>query len=182
MPVYLPQNFVSQYKFKVFRKESILKILSSWLGLKVLEEKGSLVEIEREIFNFFKPKRKQMWKAFSLSFLRAAVMYLRVFLLIIFLGKSIGGLPVLSVLGFTYLAALIPIPAALGSHEAIQIFAFNSLGLGSFAAAAFTMIIRGAELIISLVGIVILFRLGTGLLKSLLSKKISNLGIQNSKE
>jgi hypothetical protein len=37
------------------------------------------------------------------------------------------------------------------------------------------MIIRGAELIIALVGVVILFRLGIGLVRNTLFKKINNL-------
>jgi uncharacterized protein (TIRG00374 family) len=131
-------------------------------------------ETEKEIFRFFKIKNKAMWKGIILSFLRAFFMYARAWLLILFLGKSIGALPVLSVLGFTYLAVMIPIPTALGSHEAIQSFAFNSLGLGVSTATAFTMIIRGAELIIALVGIIILFRLGIILIRNTLFKKINN--------
>ena len=100
-------------------------------------------------------------------------MYFRAWLLILFLGKSIGALPVLSVLGFTYLAVMIPIPTALGSHEAIQTFAFNSLGLGASTATAFTMIIRVAELFIALAGVIILFRLGVILIKDVLFKKIN---------
>lgn len=101
-------------------------------------------------------------------------MYLRSWFLILFLGKSISALPALSILGFTYLAAMIPIPTALGSHEAIQTFAFNSLGLGLSTATAFTMIIRGAELIIALTGVAILFQLGIILLRKALFKKIDN--------
>ena len=121
-----------------------------------------------------------MWKGVGLSFLRAAVMLTRTWLLIFFLGKNIESLPALSILGFSYLAAMTPIPTALGSHEAIQTFAFNALGLGLSTAAAFTMIIRVAELLVSLVGLIILFRLGTGLLKNTLFRKINNL-VQNTK-
>ena len=106
-------------------------------------------------------------------------MYIRAWFLIIFLGKSIGALPVLSILGFSYLAVMIPIPTALGTHEAIQTFAFNSLGLGAHTATAFTMIIRGAELMVSLAGLVVLFRLGIVLVKNNLFKKISSLSRGN---
>ena len=101
-------------------------------------------------------------------------MYFRAWLLISFLGRSVGTLPVLSILGFNYLAMMIPIPTALGSHEAIQTFAFNSLRLGASTATAFTMIIRGAELIIALTGVAILFQLGIILLRKALFKKIDN--------
>ena len=68
---------------------------------------------------------------------------------------------------------MIPIPAALGSHEAIQTFAFNSLGLGAATATAFTMIIRAAELIVALVGVIALFRLGILLIKNRVIKKLA---------
>jgi len=165
---------ISYFYLKAFRRESIFKIILRIFGIKRISEKNTLAKIEEEIFEFFKLKKKSMWKGFGLSFFRAAVMYLRAWLLILFLGKSIGALPTLSILGFTYLAAMIPIPTALGSHEAIQIFAFNSLGAGMGAATAFTMIIRGAELIIALMGIVILFRLGIELLRNTLFKKLNN--------
>ena len=165
---------ISIFYFKTIKRESMAKSLLRILGLERLNHANSILDIEKEIFNFFKPKKIAMWKVFSLSFLRALVMYFRTWFLVIFLGKSITSLPVLSILGFTYLAAMIPIPTALGSHEAIQTFAFSSLGLGGGTATAFTMIIRGAELIIALVGVVILFRLGIDLLKNTLFKKLNN--------
>lgn len=163
------------FYFKVSKKESIVKFCLKMLGLKILNEQNTFLEIEKVIFGFFRARKKSMWNAFSLSFLRAGVMWIRTWLLIMFLGKGIGWLPALSILGFSYLAVMIPIPTALGSHEAIQVFSFSSLGLAASSATAFTMIIRGAELILSLIGVVILFRLGSGLLKNALFKKIDNL-------
>ena len=60
------------------------------------------------------------------------------------------------------------IPAVLGSHEAIQVFAFGSLGLGAPAATAFTMIIRAADILVALIGTAALFQLGIGILKKYL--------------
>ena len=87
------------------------------------------------------------------------------------MGKNLGGLLALSLLSFTYIAVIIPIPAALGSHEAVQTIAFNSLGLGAPAATVYTMIIRGAELTVALVGVIFLFQIGWGLAKKALFKK-----------
>ena len=161
---------IGYFYLNTFRRKSMARFILKILGLKNFNQGSAILETEKEIFNFFKPKKKSMWRGLGLSFLRAAAMYLRAWLLILFLGKSISALPALSILGFTYLAAMIPIPTALGSHEAIQIFAFNSLGLGFSMATAFTMIIRGAELIVALVGIVILYRLGIGLIRYTLFK------------
>jgi len=159
---------VSFFYFKCVKKESFVSLF-------IKNSQNKPFEIEKEIFGFFKAKKAAMWKALFLSFLRAGTMYVRAWFLILFLGKTISALPVLSILGFSYLAVMIPIPTALGSHEAIQTFAFNALGLGASTATAFTMIIRGAELIFSLAGIIILFRLGVILIKNILFKKIDKL-------
>jgi len=165
---------ISFFYFKIFKKESIARIFLRSSGLKNSNHNSSILDVEREIFNFFKPKVRSMWKGFGLSFLRATIMYFRAWLLIVFLGRTIGALPALSVLSFSYLAAMIPIPATLGTHEVIQSFAFNSLGLGTSYATAFTMIIRGAELIFALIGLAFLLRFGLGWLRGLLFEKIDN--------
>ncbi len=162
---------VSLFYFKCVKKESMVRLF--------VPNQNQPLEIEKEFFSFFKSKKSTIWKAMGISFLRAAIMYLRAWFLILFLGKNIGALPVLSILGFNYLAVMIPIPTALGSHEAIQTFAFNSLGLGASTATAFTMIIRGAELMVALAGLIILFRLGIILIKNTFLKKIDNLAQDN---
>jgi len=108
----------------------------------------------------------------GIAFLWLILMYLRVVLLIIFLGKKIGALSALTILGFIYLAKMIPIPTSLGSHEALQAFAFDSLGLGIPTATAFTMIIRGVELLAALIGFIILFRYSLVLLKKIFLEKV----------
>jgi len=165
---------ISFFYFKTFKKESMAKLILKCFGLEKFNHVNSVLEIEKEIFNFFKLKNFSLWKSFTLAFSMAGVTYLQMFTLISFLGKEIGAFSALSILSFFYLASITPIPTALGSHEAIQTFAFNSLGLGAPLATAFTMIIRGVELIIALTGIVILFRLGIDLLKNTLFKKLNN--------
>jgi len=154
------------FYFKCIKKESII-------GFFLRNNRNQPLETEKEVFNFFNFKKPAFWKVCGISFLRAGFMYLRAWFLILFLGKNINALPALSVLGFSYLAAMIPIPTSLGSHEAIQAFAFESLGLGISTAAAFTMIIRGAELIFALAGIAIFLRLGMVLIKKALLTKIT---------
>ncbi len=161
---------ISYFYLKVFKRESIVKLIFRIPGLKKLEGDSAILKAENEIFHFFKYKKKALAKAFGLAFLRTGAGYLRAWFLILFLGKEVSLAPVLSILSFNYLAMMIPIPAALGSHEAIQIFAFNALGLDASTATAFTMLIRGAELIFALIGVVILFRLGVVILKNTLFK------------
>jgi uncharacterized protein (TIRG00374 family) len=156
------------FYFKSFKRESMAKAIGRIFNNK-LDTKP--LEIEKEIFSFFKIRKLTMWKSFILSFLRVLIMWFRTWLLILFLGKSLTALPALSILGFYSLVTMIPIPADLGSHEAIQAFAFSSLGLNAGTGTAFALITRGAELIVSLIGIIILFRLGLEMIKNTLFKK-----------
>ncbi len=157
------------FYFKTFRRESITKTFGRLFNNSLSEEP---LLIEKEIFGFFRFENKAMTKGFFISFLRAGVMYLRTWLLIAFLVKEISPISAVSILGFTYLAAMIPIPTSLGSHEAIQAFAFKSLGMGVPAATAFTMIIRAAELLFSLAGLAVIFRYGIIFFKRLIFDKV----------
>lgn len=158
--------FLIYFFIKCYKKESIVSVLF---------RKKNLWDVEKEIFKFFKKSKGAVWKAIFLSFLRALIMYVRVWFLVAFLGKTISAAFALAVLGFSYLAVMIPIPTALGIHEAIQSFVFNSMGLGFSTAAAFTMIVRAADLIISLIGVVLLFRFGIIIIKDKILNKIDNL-------
>ncbi|MDP2664227.1 MAG: lysylphosphatidylglycerol synthase transmembrane domain-containing protein [bacterium] len=158
------------FYFKILKRESIV---SFFIG------NDKPLETEKEIFDFFKNSKRAMWKSFALAFLRVGVACFRVWLLVVFLGKSLGLLSSFSILTFSYLSMVIPIPAALGSHEALQTFAFGSLGLGASTATAFTMIIRGAELMVALAGVIILFKLGIALVGKNLFKKLSSLSGNN---
>lgn len=162
------------FYFKIFKKESMVKLMAKIFNHKKLLD-GEVLEAEREIFIFFKSRGKALWQASILAFSRVAVTWLRCWILILFLGKSIGFFSALSVLGFYYFVFMIPIPMALGSHELIQTFSFSALGIGAGLAPAFAMIQRGAELILAFVGMIIFFKLGLGLLQTVLFKKIENL-------
>ena len=162
----------SFFYFKIFKRESIVKFFIKFFIPKYQNDHTPLY-IEEEIFNFFKINDVYMWKGFGLTFFEKVIKLLRTWLLISFLGKNIGFSSALSVLAFSYLVAMIRIPADLGSHEAVQTFVFSSLGLGASAGTAFAMIMRGAELITALIGVFFLFRLGSKLLgKNLLKNQI----------
>jgi uncharacterized protein (TIRG00374 family) len=163
------------FYFKVSQKESVIKKIAKLLGFEKIEERSTFLETERDIFVFFHKKNKAMWRSLAISFLRAGVMLFRVWVLILFLGKSINLFSAISILGFNYLAVMIPIPAALGSHEVIQTFAFGALGMKAQSAAVFTMVIRGAELLISMFGVAVLFKFGIDFTKNLLFRKIDKI-------
>lgn len=159
------------FYFKCVRKESIV-------GLLLRGKQNQVIETEKEIFSFFKFNNLSMWRAFFITFLRAFILYLRAFLLLVFLGKKASIIVVLSILGFSYLATMLPVPAALGIHEATQIFVFESFRLENNVAAAFTMIIRWAEIFVFFAGIAALFLVGAELLKNSIFRKIDQIMIK----
>jgi hypothetical protein len=91
--------------------------------------------------------------------------------LVNFFGKNLSFLSTLSILAFSYLAMMIPIPAVLGIHEGVQAFTFDALKLGVGFGTAFALVIRGADLILALIGIFFSFKLGSELLSEELLKK-----------
>ncbi len=151
--------FLITFYFKVFRKESILK----WF-LKPIKVEGKsnglIFDIEKEIFHFFNPRKKWLWKGLCLSFLKYFLVLIRCLLIVYFLGGGMGIFRSSAVLAFVNLASLFPIPASFGSLEAGQAFAFSLLGLGSNMGTAFSMILRGADLLVCLAGAVFLVEFG----------------------
>jgi len=160
---------IGLFYFKSFKKQSVFKFFGKLFNPKV--DDGEPFEVEKEFIKPLKPKKTFFWKIVGLSCLKCGLALARVWFLIVFLGKALGFLPALSVLSFSYLSILVPIPMALGTHEAFQTLTFNGLGLGASFAPVFTMVIRGAELTLALIGVFILFRLGTGLLGTILFRK-----------
>lgn len=158
------------FYFNTFKRKSFLKSLlalfpslQKYNGLRNVSEE--LVRIEKVVFSFFQPKHLAFWKGLAISFLKVGLWVLSTWFLIIFLGKRLDFLATLSLLGFSILTAMMPIPAKLGSHEAVQGAAFNALGLGAGRGVGFAMLGRGVEIAIALIGIVFLLKwFGRGLL------------------
>jgi len=173
--VFLVIAAMGLFYFKSFRRESIIRFFLKKFNAKNLNGADTAIEVEKEIFQYFRPNKKIMWQGFSLSLMVEFVLWARTFLLILFLGKNISVLLALSVVAFSSLALTLPIPAALGSHDAVQSFVFTTLGLGAGTGAAFVLVIRGAELVLALIGLFFFFRFGVQFLQSLLLKKIGKL-------
>jgi uncharacterized protein (TIRG00374 family) len=166
---------MSLFYFKSFKRESIITFLLKRFNLKNSNGAETIIDAEKEIFRYFRPNKEAMWEGFTLSILHELTLFGRAALLIFFLGKEIGVLTTISIVAFSSLAMLVPVPAALGSHEAVQSFIFNSLGLGANTAMAFVFIIRGVELMVALLGAVFFFRFGMQILESVILKRIARL-------
>jgi uncharacterized protein (TIRG00374 family) len=159
---------------KALRKRSIVHAIVKKVKRKELEEDNGFIEVENKVFDFFQPNSKPLKKGLFLSYLKAIIMQLRVWILILFLGKNVGFIHSFSILGFSYLSSMVPIPTSLGSHEAIQAAAFISIGLTASMAAAFAMIIRTAEVIISSVGLIYLAKTGFNFMNNKFEKNNEN--------
>lgn len=150
---------IASFYFKCFKRESIIKSILNIFRIQALKEDNAVLEIERESFAFFH-NRKYFSEVIVVSILRNILLWLRHWFLVMFLGGAINLLGALSILGFSYLGTLIPIPANLGSYDAIQAFVFASLKMPSGMGTVFSMIIRGAEIIMCLAGVLALLRVG----------------------
>ncbi len=156
------------FYFKILNKESILRWLLRFIGIKKEKIEGHkngkiIFDVEREIINFFSFKSRIFWKSFTLAFLRYFLLFFRAGLIIFFLGESIGILKTLSVYGFTNFALMFPFPAGIGSTEAASAFTFNALGIGAGNGAIYAMTLRAADLFLCLLGIIISIKLGLNL-------------------
>lgn len=156
--------------FQFLKRESIVRFILKFVNRKNHNEEHK--GIKKEIFDFLTVKKGAFRKSFIYAFLEEVLMILRAWLLINFLGKGVSLFPAMAILSVSYLVTLVPIPAAIGSHEAAQTLAFNSLGLGINTGIVYAMISRGADLILLILGIAILFHLGLRLVEIVLFKKI----------
>lgn len=163
------------FYFKSFRKESIIKFFLKKLNLRHNNGADTMIDVEKEIFAYFGPNKKTMWQGFGLSLITQLILTARTFFLVLFLGKQISFLGATAVVAFSFLAITLPIPAALGSHEAVQSFVFNAFGLGANIGMAFVFIVRGAELAVALLGLIFFFRFGIQMMESIVFKKIAKL-------
>lgn len=159
---------VCYFYFKAFKKESIVEFLFRRFSRNI--KNSEIFEIEKEVFNFFNFRKISFWKTLFIAFLEEIFLLLRIWLVVNFLGKSINFLSALSILAFSYLAMMVPVPAVLGIQEGVQVLTFDALKLGLDLGMAFALITRGADVILALIGMFISFKLGSELLK----KKLFN--------
>lgn len=152
------------FYFKSFKKESIFKLILRIFGVKNNKNGGLIHTTEQEIFHFFDFKKSVMWKGLGISMIRYFLILIRAWLIIFFLRGQTSLLVSMVVVLFIYLAYLCPVPAGLGSLEVAQSFAFNSMGLGLVTGISFSFILRGAEILVALIGCFFLGKLSIEIL------------------
>ncbi len=150
---------LSFFFFRTYQKKSLL----TWF-LKLLkigkQDNKTVWGIEKSMTSFLNCKKVFFWKGLGLSFLKYLSIFSRIALVIYFLGGGFNILVALAVMFVLYLSYLFPLPASLGALEAGQVFAFQALGKGAAAGLGFGFVIRGADVILTLVGIIFLWKIG----------------------
>ena len=148
---------------RLFQKKSIVRFF--WKGT------GGAQEVEEEIFQFFQLRNPAFWQGICLSLGKSIAGIARAWAIIFFFGKGFAILPAITIHAFYYLAILVPIPAALGSHDILQAIAFGALGLGVGTGAAFALVVRAVEMLFAVAGLALLFHFGVRLLGKLMLQK-----------
>ncbi len=155
---------------KSFRRESPLEWFLRLFGMnrKKLEKRegGRLIlGAEKEIVSFFGLKKKEMWQGLGISLVKYLLIVARCWLLIFFFKGGWSIFNALSAYGFFNLAALVPVPAMLGSLEVAEGLVFSGLGLGANTGLAFSFLLRAMDVLICLIGIILLIKFGMKLIK-----------------
>ena len=119
------------------------------------QKDNSLKNIEEETVKFFSQKRKFL-KILSLSFLEHAF-NLSAFWVIVktIENRFIEGGKILAIGTLLQLSYVFPSPAALGSLEVSQTCGFPLVGLSSNHGLAFTLILRGVNIVIVIFGMIL---------------------------
>ena len=163
--IWLLGGLLSLFYFKALNKESIMEWFLKIFGLKknkIEQSKNGKVifNTEKEIINFFSPKKKVFWEGITLSFLRYLLYFLRTVMIIFFLHRWIEPSSALAIHGFDSLSLMLPLPAGLGGLEAASAFVFKSLGFYVNQGIVLALVWRSADLVICLFGIVFIVRYG----------------------
>jgi uncharacterized membrane protein YbhN (UPF0104 family) len=147
------------FLFLLFRHssnhQSLISSLFLALGLgQVLEIKQmkTVLAYEKEALRFFRTRRQAFWQAVGFSALEALCYLGQAFFIIAFLSGKWTVIGALISYAFSGLSAFFILPAALGSLEVMEGFAFQSLGLELSLALTFSLIWRGLRLLICFSG------------------------------
>jgi len=152
------------FYIKALQKESFLKWVFAIVGIsrKYLDETENgraIIEVEEKIIHFFSGKKRELVKGLAFSFLRHFFFVSRIFLIMFLITGSTDPGIAITVYGLVILAMFLPLPAALGSMEVILVLGLGAIGheIGAGLTAATTL--RGADLMVCAVGVILFIRL-----------------------
>ena len=129
--------------------------------IKFIKRKEENIEkMEKIIAQFFNNKTTTFLQAFVLSIIEILLYLVTIWIIILFLGKTIDLTYSAAIFFIFTLANFIPIPGSLGSFEASSIFIFDLLNLGKSNGFSFSLIFRLINIILVLCGFLSLIYFG----------------------
>lgn len=153
-------SFLVFFYFKTHRRQTIIRNALKKIGIKKILKQDNLVfKVEKRVINFMHFKNKDFWKGIGWATSKHFVNFVKVAVLAFFLIKEIDFALAGSMYGLACLAFLVPIPMVLGSLEIAGILGFSALGFSASLGTVFSMVIRNADILVSILGIVFLVRI-----------------------
>ena len=146
-----------------------LKLHKLWFMKNFIKK---LDEIEKSMCIFMSRSKKGFARALSVSIILWILMYIEYYCALTIVGVKPTLAHIFLVGFFIALSYLVPVPAAIGFLEAGQISAFALIGKPGTTAIAFSLIIRGRDLVRSLLGVVLLANKGITVVGALDPKSI----------
>ena len=140
-------TFSALFKIFKFRRRFFLKYYEH------------IVETEKKVSNFFKKHKKTFFQTVALSLVSWIFMFAEYKTLLLIFGYDAGYIflfMVITVVGITY---VMPIPAALGVLEGGQMFLFKFTNMNPYHGFAVSILIRSRDLLISLIGLLNIFKI-----------------------
>ncbi len=145
---------------QLFQKKSLI----GWMVLRLERVLGvrhkRALKVEESVLRFFHEERAALRTGFGMAMVTEALNMLRFMLVMYFLAGTLPAFAhLLALFSFARLAYLAALPATLGSLEATSVFVLGVLGYGGDLGTAFSLVVRGTELAVTLAGLVFLVRL-----------------------
>ncbi|MCB0036403.1 MAG: flippase-like domain-containing protein, partial [Anaerolineales bacterium] len=109
--------------------------------------------VEGEIITFFREHPLSFMVAFTLSLLSWVAMAAEYWLMAYFIGLRMTPWQAVTLLTAVRLAFLMPFPGAVGTLEAAQVWALEAMGLPAALGISLSLLIRGRDLSLALIGL-----------------------------
>jgi glycosyltransferase 2 family protein len=114
-----------------------------------------LAEAEEQIVLFCRDHAPAFWLASALSVLSWVLLALEYWLMADFVGVEMNGWQAVALLTAVRIAVLMPLPGAVGSLEASQIWALGAMGLPPALGLSLSLLIRMRDIALALVGLAV---------------------------
>lgn len=165
---------------RTFKKKGFLSALINLFGFdkskKMQGVASNIQEVEDLISDFFVHHPKDLIKTSIYSFVSRSLFILCFWLIIFFLNARVNLFQLLGFFALTAVVYFIPIPGALGIHEASQAIIFGLFKLGSRTGIAFSLIWRAVSLIIVTIGLVVLIHFQVKLWRKKINGTLGKIG------